>query len=254
MRGYGEFELDIPLAMKGQLPEFFAKLEIVALTKENVAKIPKNAQGAYLLFVNDDLVYVGKTDAKAGFQNRLGRHAKTIQHRKNLNPEEIGFKAGRILVFSTSALETMLIDEYTKRNGEPPRWNNSGFGSNDPGRERETTRPSDFDSRYPVDIDREIDFLEPGPANINDLLQKLRSMLPYTFRYEVDAGHIADSSHAKGLEVEVPSSNVTMRFLLQEVLNALEENWQATVLPNRVILYRENRKYEVQVESLHRTN
>ena len=95
--------------MRTELPKYFDALAAEPLIEANISKIPKNAQGAYMLFLNGVLVYVGKTDAQAGFRSRLSRHFHNIQHRKNLNPLDVGFKAIRIFVFSN--LETMLIEE-----------------------------------------------------------------------------------------------------------------------------------------------
>jgi len=124
--------------MRTELPKYFDALAAEPLIEAYISKIPQNAQGAYMLFLNGVLVYVGKTDAQAGFRSRLSRHFHNIQHRKNLNPLDVGFKAIRIFVFSN--LETMLIEEAEKKLGRPA-WNFSGFGSNDPGRNRENRSP-----------------------------------------------------------------------------------------------------------------
>ena len=68
--GYAEFELDIPEVMRTELPKYFDALAAEPLIEANIAKIPQNAQGAYMLFLDGALVYVGKTDAQAGFRAR----------------------------------------------------------------------------------------------------------------------------------------------------------------------------------------
>jgi hypothetical protein len=258
MSGYAEFELDIPGVMRGQLPNFFATLQSESLIPENISKIPERAQGAYLLFLDETLVYVGKTDAQAGFRNRLTRHSFNIQHRKNLDPTRISFKAVRIFVFSTFDLETMLIEEYTLHHGLRPVWNVSGFGSNDPGRNREDQQPAQFDLDYPLDIDREVSLLSPGEHSLIALVLALKNHLPYIFRYETGGsgagawrlGHpdMVDKT------ISIPAGPITTRLLIQLILKALPIEWQATVLPNRVILYRENRTYRAQVEVLRRSS
>jgi hypothetical protein len=256
MGGYGEFELNIPGIMRGQLPSYFATLQTEILTAANVGKIPEGAQGAYLLYLGDSLVYVGKTDAQAGFRSRLTRHSFNIQHRKNLDPARIGFKAVRIFVFSTFDLETMLIEEYTRHYGLRPLWNFSGFGSNDPGRNREDQRPAQFDLDYPVDIDREIEVLPAGEHTLASVVLALKQRLPYLFRYETDGAGAWREGHSdmRDKNIVIPAALLTTRAHIQMILNVLPPNWQATVLPNRVILYRETRAYRAQVEVLRRNS
>ena len=213
--GYGEFELDIPTIMRATLPAFFDRLVAVPLVPEEVAKIPDGAQGAYCLFLNGALVYVGKTDAQAGFKNRLTRHFHNIQHRQGLDPLAVTFKAVRVFVFSTFDLETMLIEEYTTVLGLRPAWNTSGFGSNDPGRRREDQDPAQFDLQYPVSIDRVVDFLQPGEHEVISVMLRLKQTLPYIFRFETDgAGRAAwrqGHGHMRDVKMMVPSPPPTGR-------------------------------------------
>jgi hypothetical protein len=256
--GYGEFELDIPSVMRAQLPSFFATLAPVPLTLENVAAIPDGAQGAYLLFLKEELVYVGKTDAQAGFRSRLARHYYNLQHRSGLLPSDISFKAARIFVFSTFDLETMLIEEYTRHYLLRPVWNFSGFGSNDPGRNREDQKSAQFDLDYPVDIDREFTALPPGEHSLLTVVLALKRSVPYIFRYETNgqgpaawrAGHLDMNDKT----ITIPDNLVSTRIVIQRILDALPPGWQATVLPNRVILYKEHKTYRGQVEALLRSD
>jgi hypothetical protein len=250
--GYAEFELDIPEVMRTELPKYFDALAAEPLVEANIAKIPQNAQGAYMLFLDGVLVYVGKTDAQAGFRSRLSRHFHNIQHRKNLNPDDIGFKAIRIFVFSNFDLETMLIEEAEKKLGRPA-WNFSGFGSNDPGRNRENQEPAKFDMDYPVDIDRSIDFIKSGTHKLLETILRLKSELPYLFRYDA-AGRNYRLGHPdmEVGDVAIPIGSVTTRTVLNGIIASLPADWQVTVLPNRVILYKENVTYAQQIERIRR--
>ena len=254
--GYGEFELDIPRVMRDQLPAFFAGLPSERLTAEAVARVPDSAQGAYLLYLDGTLVYVGKTDAQAGFRERLTRHARSVRHRRGLDPARITFKAARIFVFSTFDLETMLIEEFTRIEGLRPAWNFSGFGSNDPGRNREDQKPAQFDVDFPIDIDRDIDLLPPGAHGVLEAVMALKTGLPYLLRYEADGlGAGAWRGGHRDMmfrTITVPEGPVTTRALFTLILGALPPGWQVTVLPSRVILYREARVYRAQVEALRR--
>src|SRR4051812_27375677 len=104
------------------------------LLPENVGQLPE-AQGVYQLSLDGVVVYIGKTDADAGLKNRLTRHSYSIQQRSNLDPSHVTFKAVRVYVFTAMDLETQLIRHYGGAS-----WNSSGFGSNDPGRNRDHTK------------------------------------------------------------------------------------------------------------------
>ncbi len=107
---------------------------------------------------------------------RLDRHAHTIQHRSNLNPSEVSFKAVRVFRFTAIDLETQLIRHYGTI--APVTWNFSGFGSNDPGRERDTTnlRPEGFDANYPIDIDRQLEIVLPETGTAASIITALKEL------------------------------------------------------------------------------
>lgn len=251
---YAEFELDIPAVMRAELPKYFDSLRETPLTEENVrGAIPDGAQGAYLLFLKGTLVYIGKTDSKAGFRNRLVRHLNFVRHRRNIDPANVTFKAVRIFVFSNFDLETMLIEEYTKQGEARPVWNYSGFGSNDPGRRREGQDPAIYDLEYPVDIDEKVPFLDPGEHKLLSAALILKNNLPYIFRYDTGGAHWSKGHELmRERTIIVPEGPMTTRKALILFLDALPEGWRATVLPNRVILYpeKEGASYPGQVEAL----
>lgn len=242
-KGYLEFEFDLPNALLINLVKAFEEMDLSPLSTENVANIPE-AQGVYQLLHKGSLVYIGKTDAEAGLKKRLERHARTIQHRHNLDPKDVAFKAVRVFVFTAIDLETQLIKYYGSKNAVP--WNNSGFGSNDPGRERDTTKlkTEGFDELFPIDIDREIELnsLESTTAAI--ALTALKNALPYTFRFET-AGKRSRKPHPELTDASVsltPGINTT-RSIIETIVTQLPTGWQATALPSRIILYKEKREY-----------
>jgi hypothetical protein len=116
MKGFIEFEFDLPEALLTNLVRVFDSMDSADLTQENVAQIA-DAQGVYQLLLDGQLVYIGKTDAEAGLRKRLERHARTIQHRLNLDATRVTFKAVRVFVFTAIDLETQLIRHY----GRAPR-------------------------------------------------------------------------------------------------------------------------------------
>ena len=237
MTGYKEFEFNLPDALLTSLVRVFAEMDSAPLTMGNAASIP-DEQGIYQLILNGEIVYIGKTDGDAGLRSRLTRHAYTVQHRKNLVPEHVLFKAVRVFVFTAVDLETQLIRHYGAQRRVP--WNNSGFGSNDPGRNRDDTalNPQSFDAHYPIDID----FVLPpitarAPLTVASVLTALSEALPYTLRYERGNAELTTSSTA------LPAAAYTVRQLLVHLATSLPNGWQATKLAGRVIFYKESRTY-----------
>ncbi len=235
--GYTDFEFDLPDALLTHLIRVLDGLETAPLTSIRLADIP-DAQGVYQLFLDGDLVYIGKTDAEAGLRKRLERHAAKIQHRQNLDPALVSFKAVRIFVFTAIDLETQLIKHYA-RGGT--RWNNRGFGANDPGRRRDRTRvkETNFDAIYPIDLDRElgVDFSDAQDAA--QVVAKLKQLLPYTFRYELEGGR-RPAAELSGTAVTIPTDATTARRVIVALVKQLPPGWQATTFLHQVILYREH--------------
>lgn len=226
MSGYGEFELDIEAAFRQFLPPFIDTIQDVTLSTVNLEGIPDRKNGIYLLFQNGHVRYVGKTDAQAGFRQRLERHMHHLQHRYNLNPQDISFKAIAIPVFKNADIENMLIRYYTAS------WNNSGFGSNDPGKNRDGQKPAKFDREYPINVDIPLEFLPEGRITCREILLILRSNLHYVFRYET-----AERQEDLDASIDVHNGQ-TLREVLENVILVLRPNvWQATILHGRVILY-----------------
>lgn len=239
MKGYVEFEFDLPGALLARLIEVLDRLDQAPLNVASLANIP-DEQGVYQLFLDERLVYVGKTDAEAGLHKRLIRHTLKIMHRVGLHPGRVTFAAVRVFVFTAMDLEADLIRHYG--GVKSIEWNGSGFGSNDPGRERDTTavRPENYDARYPIDIDREIAFAVDSGENAAAALVRLKDALPYTFRFE-GAGARSRKAHLDLISTQLPELNgpATARLAIEHIVRSLPAGWQATALPGYVILYKE---------------
>lgn len=238
--GYVEFEFDLPDALLTGLVKFFDQMGSASLLPNRVGEIPE-AQGVYMLLLKDKIEYIGKTDAEAGLNHRLDRHAWTIQHRRNLSVRDVSFKAVRLYVFTPMDLETQLIRHY--RNTHPLSWNLSGFGANDPGRNRDKTkqRPEGFDARYPIDLDKELDSQFPKRGSGAEIAVALKQSLPYTLR--IEGGRQLHPEFANA-QVALPRGTLTTRKVIQGIVGALPRGWQATVLSGRIIIYREKEEYE----------
>jgi Uri superfamily endonuclease len=238
--GFVEFEFDLPEALLAGLTSKLTSMAGAPLIPANLAGIP-DAQGVYMLLHRGIVAYIGKTDAEAGLRKRLERHARTVQHRRNLLAEDVTFKAVRIFVFTAMDLETQLIRYYS-----PVPWNNSGFGSNDPGRQRDTTglKPDGFDACYPIDIDREIAVDFPSTAKALFIVDALKAALPYTFRVErQERGKRPPHPELESAEISLPCKPHSARSLIEALVRGLPEGWQATALSSRIIMYRETREY-----------
>jgi hypothetical protein len=236
--GYDEFEIDLEAILRAQLPAFFAGFRAEPLTPEAIKAIPDQAKGAYVLYLDRQPVYAGKTDTRHGFRQRLDRHAWTIQGRAGLDPNRLSFKATRIMVFSAFDVEALLIAEMKAADPTALAWNNSGFGSNDPGRNRDGQQPAEFDKNFPVDIDFQLDDLPSGKVQLRDLIQSMKARTPYLIR---NAAIPAD------IEVQVPKK-ATVRTILETAVKALPSGWQITVLHGRVVIYQEQKAYDYKLE------
>ncbi|MBB3399697.1 GIY-YIG nuclease family protein [Rhizobium sp. BK060] len=247
--GFIAFELDLMRAVMNQIIPAVDAMSSTPLTLTNALELPE-AQGVYLLLHNGQIRYVGKTDAEAGLRTRMARHSRKFEQRLNVRPEDVCFKAAQILVLTAMDIESRVIAHYGSE------WNGSGFGSNDPGRERETTNKPEqgFDAQFPIDIDIPLEILNPGTTSVHDALITLKDVLPYTLRYAVQlpAGRNKVGRHDYRVNphpdmvtsrLTVPARPMSVRETMQLIVAALPQGWQATYFVSHVILYKESRTY-----------
>jgi hypothetical protein len=235
--GYTEFEFDLPGALLTHLVKILDGMDPAPLNIGNLDVVPE-AQGVYQLFLDDELVYIGKTDAEAGLLKRLTRHSTKIQHRRGLAPERVSFKAVRIFVFTAMDLETQLIKHYGGENGTA--WNGSGFGANDPGRKRDHSTPGRFDLEFPIDIDRPLEATFAGDLTAAQVALRLKEALPYTFRFQArSAGGRRPHEELEATRVSISPEANTARAVVGELVAQLPDGWQATALSALLILYKE---------------
>lgn len=243
---FEELEFDLPSALLSQLVTLFDEMPEGPLEAAAVQGID-DAQGVYQLFFKGTLVYIGKTDAQAGLRARLLRHSTKIRSRRNLAHDAIGFKAVRVFVFTAMDLEELLIKHY-KAGPTPPIWNLSGFGSNDPGRNRDHTvlKVGHFDKSYPIDLDLTVELVtENGWATAGEVLTQLKEQLAYNVRFEGETSK-SKKPHPDLVATSVyfPSNTDTVINILRRVKTALGPEWQITALPGYVIAYREKTNYK----------
>jgi hypothetical protein len=239
--GYAEFELNLPEALLRELTLVLNVLEPAQLTAEAVAALPKH-QGIYQLLLEGDagaeVVYIGKTDANAGLRDRLQKHYYKVQHRHGLDPDRVLFRAVRVFVFTAVDLEALLIGAQKEKT--KTLWNGSGFGAKDFGIERDTTKfkPKHFDTRYSIDIDRDLEIRLPDSPTAYDVLKSLKKVVPYVFRFHtLDASGRTPHDDLVLAKVRIEGP-FTTRNILRQVVEQLPLGWMATKLPSHVIMYK----------------
>lgn len=244
MNYFRALEFDLPKALLRDLVSLFEDMSSADLTQENVSTI-EDGQGVYQLFYRNELVYVGKTDLEAGLRMRLLRHSSKIRSRLNLDSHSVKFKAVKIYVFTTMDLENALIKHY-KNTARAPSWNLSGFGSNDPGRQRDSSKlkQGHFDSSYPIDLDFPVAFDFADSASAASLLKQLKENLPFLLRFQCAPGsRRTPHPDLQGTAVSLVETEYTVRSLLEAIALSLGIEWQITSFPGYLIVYKERTYY-----------
>jgi hypothetical protein len=160
--------------------------------------------------------------------------------------DTMGFRAAYLAeTWVPLAPETKLISYY-RRQGLC-EWNGNGFGPHDPGRNREETNkpPEGFDAQFPIRADYPTE-ISAGEYPANELLQLIKTTLPYTFRYETDnprGGWRSGSTKYNDKTITVPENNLPANNLVRNVAQQLGPTWRATAFPSHIILYEEQRTY-----------
>ena len=241
MPSTAEFRLSITRALGDQLAAALATLTPAPLQAAELTKLQPRG-GVYQLHHYGDFVYVGKADRS--LPDRLGDHLRKISGRMNISLNDMGFTAMYVEEdLSAVAPETLLINRYRATGGVP--WNLVGFGNNDPGRERDTSRvePPHFDALYPANLDLPCAGISAGSYKVIDLLRRVKTALPFVFRYQ-DGNRRPDAQPAiyHQTTVSIPSNNPTADAVFTTIATAMHD-WQITALPGYVIMYREQRDY-----------
>jgi len=227
----GEFRLSITRALTDQLISSLAELDPEPLT-EAAALAMDHKPGIYQLFLNGSLVYVGKADRAV--PTRLLRHYRKLAGRANIDLTAVSYCALSVYEdLQAVAPETLLIKHFRSQAGVP--WNFNGFGSNDPGQNRDQTvfEGDHFDVRYPARLDWRCASIAAGHYKAADLASALKADLPYVFRYQ-SAPILAEA------EVEVPTDGMIADELFGSLAVAIQQHnaaWRVVALPGYAIMY-----------------
>ncbi|MGA2584801.1 MAG: Eco29kI family restriction endonuclease [Tepidisphaeraceae bacterium] len=242
---FGDFDFDLARAVLEQLVEAFNALPAGALDPPTLSRM-KKGQGVYQLFLGGELHYVGKA---GNLPQRLSRHYRELSARLNLDVSTLCFKALYIHQnWTTWTTENALIRHFSPLT--PSLWNTSGFGSNDPGHNREDTAEDDtFNNDYPINPDITCIWIGRRTAKAWDILSELKENLPYLLRFhkvtnkfkrQID--HEAQNQ-LKLTDITIPRDGMTVREVMIEIARQLGAGWQATQFKGRLILYKERVEY-----------
>ncbi|MDO8431447.1 MAG: Eco29kI family restriction endonuclease [Candidatus Binatus sp.] len=145
------FEFDLDRGIRAQVVEMLEASPLLPLKKG----VGPQTSGIYALYFKRKLVYVGKaskgtTKSKRTLRARLSEHVTKIASRQNITLNDMQC---RYLTFSSEwwvfAAEFALMVHYE------PEWNESGFGSKQPGVGRPGThRVGRWDALYPKNSSR----------------------------------------------------------------------------------------------------
>jgi len=191
-----------------------------------------------MLIYNDEPKYIGKAN---NVKDRLSQHLTKLRGRQNIDLSILSYKT---LVLdksmSTAANEAILIGMFKEQ--YDGMWNGAGFGPKDPGKERDTTKPSKFDQQHPIIDDYEIDIRlgTNGMIELRALLSAMKAQLPYVFRYEVP-----DNLLSKKLRVE--GKHVACE-LLQAIVTCLGPGWRGAIISYGMVLYKSSKNYPHGIE------
>lgn len=232
------FTFDLTGALAEQLDAALPSLRPEPLSTEKLEDV-NQIPGIYQLYLNGELVYVGKADRS--LRGRLGDHHRKITGRLNIDIGDMTF-TGLYLegTWIPVGPEQMLI-KRRETQGSKPLWNFNGFGINDPGKERDTTNfgSDHFDVLYPANLDFVINAVVEGTYLISDLLPLVKRALPYVFRYENQWAKHPDYLRSRVSVGNAPSAAEVFDALVA----ALPVGWQITALPGYVIMYKNIRAY-----------
>lgn len=231
-----DFRLSMTRALRSQLIETLEALDWAQLSRANLNRLQARA-GVYQLALDGAPVYVGKADDS--LPGRLADHLKKLSGRTadqsgRAPAQRVSFRCCYVDEdLAAVAPERMLIAALGDR-GEAA-WNKMGFGSNDPGRNRDRTlvKLGHFDRVFPIDLNHAVTLDPPiGPTTLVKVMNSVKRELPYTYRF------------AKGApDVPVEPSDLPPGYAgtagewFEAFAALLPEGWVHVCLPGYVIAY-----------------
>jgi hypothetical protein len=246
--GTAEFNFDLAGPLFVQMRDLLEKVKPMPLALTYTNSLPEKP-GVYVLRHEGIAVYVGKADDSVRI--RLSRHAETLRGRQKLVIEDMTFSCITFApTWNPFLPESHLIEHYQTAGSRG--WNGKGFGSNEPGVVRGGTHLKDdnFYKRFPLRDDWICEGVPPGEhSSTLELLRTIKREVPFYFKFQ---GNRVEGNSAKRRMAEearrdydstrilVPRTGMTARELLILIAKSLPGQWQATITPSHMLLYKEH--------------
>lgn len=193
-------------------------------------------QGVYILCVDGEMKYVGKAN---DLPKRLKSHRFKLSGRHGIELKKVAFKA-----FFMDKNWRPLTHEGTLIKHYGCEWNTSGFGNHDPGRRRDKTKykKMGFDLTFPINPDFLLTNVSPGNYKLHKLLFEIKKSLPYLLRFEKKNKCRPAHPDFAGKYVTIPEKDhpLSVKEMMCLIADELGDEWQFTILPGYMILYKEN--------------
>lgn len=225
-----------------QLVEELTGLPVTAFNDTRLSELGafqahiNSSQGIYLLYFDGLPVYLGKaTDVRERLAQHLNKLAGRLHGPQRLNLDTIGFKA--LLLdqsMSTAANEDVLIAFFQQ--DHKGLWNGRGFGPKDPGKNRDTTKPSYFDRTYPIDTAFPVENV-PDHLTLLALFKRMKKALPFVFRYQKLPKSIAN------IQMDLTGVDRGAGTLLRTAIACFPAGWHAAMLSFGMVVYAGSKAY-----------
>jgi hypothetical protein len=251
------FALDLHRALVEQLPESLERLNAAPLSPPNLAALG-GERGVYQLFDRGVPVYVGKSELPLA--TRLEQHRRRCSGRLNININDMSFRCLYVDSFvDAAAPERLLIQKYREAGLAP--WNvDEGFAPRDVGRNRDHGRPGQWFIDRPVDYQTLVTVPEGGcDIPLLQALQSLKDAVPFDlFRFASPwSRNKSDKEDAEhdypGRSATLPVGPAPVLTHVRAIIECLPPGWQATVLPQGLVIYKDNGPYHYALDGVRRT-
>lgn len=229
-----EFNLSVTVALRDQLMSKLKELDTSELDVAAMETLDRRG-GVYQLFLDDALVYVGKS--AHNLPSRLAQHHRKLTGRKGDLLRRISFRCVYVSEdLDALAPEKMLISSLRPQ-GEV-EWNTNGFGNKDPGRQRDTSlvEQGHFDRIFPIDLSISVTPGVDTTASLFKTMKALKTTLPYNFRFQADKTTKAELNSLRFYSGRVGSGSSAFEWF-RAVSGNLPPTWRTIALPGYVIAY-----------------
>lgn len=241
------FALDIHRALVEQLPEALEQLGTAPLSKDNLEALG-DERGVYQLFERGHPVYIGKSEEPLA--TRLDQHRRRCSGRQNIDIADMSFRCLYVDKFVDAASPERLLIEKYRNSGDAP-WNvQEGFAPKDVGRVRDHGEPGRWFLDHPIDYQACVTVPEGGQRiPLLDALRSLKEAVPFDLLRFASSRSRSKSDREDaardypGRHVTLPAGPVPVLDHVRAIVEQLPPGWQATVLSQGIVIYKDNEPY-----------